>query len=139
MIQAAECFECRAPAQHMHHVVPRSQGGTKVLPLCAQCHAIVHGMGMAHPDLTRRAMDKRRAEGKVVGSVPYGWQRDGDRLVPCEQEREMIAAVAECAGYRFTLREIADELFARGYRNRRGNTFNPNTIAALLQHAEAAA
>jgi 5-methylcytosine-specific restriction endonuclease McrA len=38
-----ECFECGAPAAHQHHVVPRSLGGTKTVPLCEGCHGKVHG------------------------------------------------------------------------------------------------
>ena len=29
------CFECDMPAEHDHHVVPQSIGGTKTVPLCA--------------------------------------------------------------------------------------------------------
>lgn len=37
-----ECFECGSPAIQEHHVVPRSLGGTKTVPLCDKCHSIVH-------------------------------------------------------------------------------------------------
>jgi hypothetical protein len=37
-----ECFECGAPAAHQHHVIPRSRGGTKTVPLCLDCHDLVH-------------------------------------------------------------------------------------------------
>lgn len=36
------CFECDAPATCEHHVVPRSYGGTRTVPLCDRCHSLVH-------------------------------------------------------------------------------------------------
>lgn len=41
------CFECGKPAEHRHHVVPRSLGGTKTIPLCTPCHRKVHAPGQA--------------------------------------------------------------------------------------------
>jgi len=40
-----ECFECGAFGEiHMHHPVPQSRGGTKVIPLCIPCHRKAHHM-----------------------------------------------------------------------------------------------
>lgn len=36
------CFECGKPADHNHHVLPQSKGGTKTIPLCKECHSVVH-------------------------------------------------------------------------------------------------
>jgi len=36
------CFECSGPSTVQHHVVPKSKGGTKTLPLCDECHAKAH-------------------------------------------------------------------------------------------------
>ena len=36
------CFECGKPSDIDHHVIPRSKGGTKTVPLCNKCHSIVH-------------------------------------------------------------------------------------------------
>jgi DNA-binding CsgD family transcriptional regulator len=43
-IHLDECFEC-GTKEHIqnHHVVPRSKGGKKTIPLCNTCHGIVHG------------------------------------------------------------------------------------------------
>lgn len=35
MLQA--CFECGVPADYDHHVIPKSQGGRKTVPLCRNC------------------------------------------------------------------------------------------------------
>ena len=31
------CFECGVPADYDHHVIPKSQGGRKTVPLCRDC------------------------------------------------------------------------------------------------------
>lgn len=36
------CFECGDPATVKHHVIPKSKGGTKTVPLCNKCHSAVH-------------------------------------------------------------------------------------------------
>lgn len=36
------CFDCGQPAHVEHHVVPRSKGGKKTVPLCNYCHSLVH-------------------------------------------------------------------------------------------------
>jgi hypothetical protein len=42
-VTGALCFECGNPAHCEHHVVPKSLGGTKTVPLCVVCHGKVHG------------------------------------------------------------------------------------------------
>ncbi len=58
-----KCFECDGHATEEHHIIPKSLGGTKTVPLCAICHAKVHGLqntGRADlaPELTKRGLDK---------------------------------------------------------------------------------
>jgi DNA invertase Pin-like site-specific DNA recombinase len=36
------CFECGEKADVEHHVIPRSKGGNKTVPLCNNCHSLVH-------------------------------------------------------------------------------------------------
>ena len=37
------CFECGGSEHiHQHHVIPKSLGGTKTIPLCETCHGKVH-------------------------------------------------------------------------------------------------
>jgi transposase-like protein len=37
------CFECGDTENiHQHHVIPKSLGGTKTIPLCETCHGRVH-------------------------------------------------------------------------------------------------
>jgi hypothetical protein len=37
------CFECGSSEHiHQHHIIPKSLGGTKTIPLCIVCHGKVH-------------------------------------------------------------------------------------------------
>ena len=42
IIDRSVCFECGGNADAEHHVVPKSLGGKKTIPLCNECHRIVH-------------------------------------------------------------------------------------------------
>jgi uncharacterized protein YerC len=38
------CFECGGTEHiHQHHIIPKSLGGTKTIPLCNDCHGKAHG------------------------------------------------------------------------------------------------
>lgn len=61
-----KCFECENPATENHHVIPKSLGGTKTVPLCSLCHMKVHGLDKTrraenHIESTKRGFDKFRA------------------------------------------------------------------------------
>lgn len=91
-----KCFECEMESDclHNHHVVPRSLGGTKTVPLCEKCHGLVHGRRLNTSELTRAALQKRIKEGKKVGSIPpYGYKFEGQLVVPNEEEQKIIKLV----------------------------------------------
>ncbi|HWU37131.1 MAG TPA: hypothetical protein VN203_05730 [Candidatus Acidoferrum sp.] len=61
----------------MPWVVPLSLGGTKTVPLCAECHSKVHALVLLyHRELTRTAMRRKKANGQRVGAIPYGYKLD---------------------------------------------------------------
>ena len=43
------CYECGNPKEELHHIIPKSRGGKKTIPLCVDCH------GKAH-DITNRRL-----------------------------------------------------------------------------------
>lgn len=57
------CFECGLITKGKHHVVPVSRGGTKVIPLCQECHNLVHE-GLINRDLIMEGLRKASAKGK---------------------------------------------------------------------------
>jgi len=69
------CFECDSPGPlHQHHVIPRSRGGTRTVPLCEDCHGAVHGKDLRTSALTRDALAAKKARGERTGQPPFGWQ-----------------------------------------------------------------
>lgn len=53
------CFECGTIGPvDLHHVVPKSKGGTQTIPLCLSCHSKVHGEHMLK--IRKLANDSRK-------------------------------------------------------------------------------
>ena len=62
------CFECDAKAHHAHHIVPRTLGGRRTIPLCHGCHSKVHKLDFTqHSKLTKIGIEKAREAGKTIG------------------------------------------------------------------------
>lgn len=131
------CFECDATENlHHHHVVPRSLGGTKTIPLCERCHSLVHSKDFTSTGaLTSKAMQKKKAQGLYTGGrAPFGFKLgdDGETLVPNPAEVEIILCAQELRRDGHSLRGISAELAERGMLTRNGLPFRHNTIPALL-------
>lgn len=82
---------------------------------------------------TRAALAAKARRGEVTGQIPYGCARDGDRLVPRADEIEVLGLMVRMRMERHTLQAIADELNARGLRNRWGKTWKAGRVSALLR------
>ena len=109
----AACFECGAPAEHNHHVIPRSLGGTKTIPLCERCHGLVHDKNFTKiSTLTKNALAIKKAKKQRVGTIPYGWKlkADGVHLEECEAEQDVIQKCRALRAEGWTLAAIGAEL-----------------------------
>lgn len=65
-----ECWECGLKGDlHSHHVVPKSRGGTKTIPLCVACHSLAHHKkkNMASSTLIRESIRRKIANGEPWG------------------------------------------------------------------------
>jgi hypothetical protein len=132
-----QCFECgTAENLHHHHVVPRSLGGTKTIPLCGLCHGLVHSRDvMSTGALTSKAMKAKRANGEYTGGrVSYGYSvgADGVTLVPNPAEIEVILCAQELRRDGHSLRGISAELAAQGMVTRTGRAFSGQGVSDLL-------
>lgn len=81
---------------------------------------------------TRAAMQHLKAQGRVVGSVPHGFSRDGDELVLNVAEQRVVDIAQQLRNKGMSLRAISDELAARGAFNRAGRPFNPKSVRSML-------
>ena len=133
------CFECEAPTDHDHHVVPRSLGGTKTVPLCHACHAKAHGLKgttwASHGGLTAAAMARMKAAGLYTGGVvPYGYRVAADGCLVAEpSEGAMLEAARELHRRGLSLRAIARALAKLGHLPRGGDAWSAATVSRLVR------
>ena len=73
------------------------------------------------------------AEGKRVGSIPYGYDlhQDSETLIENIAEQKVIAVAKELRESGLSLRAIATELAKRGFTTRNGKGFLPAQVSRL--------
>lgn len=133
---APTCFECNEPGDiHMHHVVPRSAGGTKTVPLCERCHGLAHSVRMSTSALTKAAMKHKASKGERVGAIPYGFAlaADGVSLVEVEAEQAVIADARALRAAGLSLGAVAKRLASRGSVSRSGRVFLRQQIRRMVK------
>lgn len=84
---------------------------------------------------TRAAMAAAKKRGQRVGRVPWGYRvsdDDGRTLVPNPEERAVLAEIHRLRNRGYALFSIAEELNARGSRNRQKRPWQANFIGQLL-------
>ena len=70
------CFECKTIGPvDLHHVVPKSKGGTKMIPLCLSCHTKVHGEHMLKFRTLGQEARKRKIKEREETGIPYNLGR----------------------------------------------------------------
>lgn len=105
------CFECGSTDNiHQHHVVPKSKGGTKTIPLCELCHAKVHGDHMLKIQrlawIGRRKKRNERVENGLPDNTgrPIGSKEDLDKFLN-KPKNQMIK---KYLGEGMTIRKIGE-------------------------------
>ena len=127
------CFECGRPAEHDHHVVPQSLGGTKTVPLCGRCHGKVHDLDLVRARaLTRRALRERRARGEPVGHAPFGYRVEDGGLVEDAREQGVIREVLRLRAEGLSFRAIV----SCGLLNRTGRRLSLRRVWEIVRDAE---
>jgi hypothetical protein len=99
------CFECGSDyGVEDHHIIPRSLGGTKTIPLCGLCHMKAHGIKSKRRNnlssLIKNGLQKRKEKGLNVGR-PVGSTKD---ILMSPKNK----AIAELLLSSKTMREISD-------------------------------
>lgn len=104
------CFECGTIGDvDLHHVVPKSKGGTQTIPLCLQCHTKVHGEHMLKiRTLATESRNKMIKEKKEKG-IPHnlgrkeGYRESIETFINKPSTKEII----ELLTLGHTLREVS--------------------------------
>lgn len=66
-------------------------------------------------------------------NIEYGWTSDGSRLIPCDEEREILdSAYKMRVEQRMSYSQIAKVLNASGHRNRAGSPWTSASIARVM-------
>ena len=117
-----KCFECNRAAENNHHVVPKSRGGTRTVPLCGRCHDLVHSVGII--ELSQRSWKATKKAGKRYGNIPYGYKQGKTSLIKCRKEQAILRAMHRLKDKGLSWQEIADKLAAKGIKTRQGNPVN---------------
>ncbi len=84
---------------------------------------------------TKFAMAHKKSKSERVGTIPYGYDLaiDGVALIKNTNEQSAIELVNELNSRGMSLREIADELTARGYLTKKGkDRWNHMTVKNIL-------
>lgn len=133
------CFECLAPAEHLHHVVPEVLGGTKTVPLCRGCHGKIHDLpSLGSGELVNQGQQQARAEGANIGVLPFGLRYTdrldlrGRRIVEEHpDEKAALDAIMSLVDAGLDDATIASAANAAGYRTRKGLPWSKDTIRKL--------
>lgn len=115
-----KCFECGNPATENHHVIPKSLGGTKTVPLCSSCHMKIHGLdntrrAESHIENTKRGLGAKKEQIKKQGY--FISKRTGRKIEslgnPRLSETSMKGALASSVSRR--ARKLKDTNFRQTY------------------------
>jgi site-specific DNA recombinase len=85
---------------------------------------------------TKRAMEFKKAQGSVVGSVPYGYRRLQDRLEPDDAEQTVITLAKSLYEASYGLSAICRRLTEQGYVTRNGKCFTVEQVKRILPDYE---
>jgi len=85
---------------------------------------------------TKAALAVKRARGEVSGTVPYGFERtEGGKLVECEDEQRVLAAVQLMRSGGLSFRAVVSELERAGLVSRSGLPFGLTQVARMMKAA----
>jgi site-specific DNA recombinase len=84
---------------------------------------------------TTAALRHLRESGRVYGSTPFGFDREGDALVPNAAEGKALGLAHRMRDDGATLREIASELTRRGVPTKKGGAWAAETVRLVLRRA----
>ncbi len=84
---------------------------------------------------TRAALRVKKAKGKRVGAIPYGYRlaEDGETLKPDPTEQTVVGIVKSMRKKGGSLRAIADELTRRAFATRTGGYWHVQTISNIAR------
>ena len=80
---------------------------------------------------TSEALAELRDQGRVYGPIPYGYERDGEVLVPFGAEQRVLDQILDMRLSRLSYGKIADWLNAEGITAKRGGGWSPMAVRSV--------
>lgn len=91
-----QCFECGKPAKCEHHVVPKSLGGTRTVPLCLKCHSIVHQRDfITHKRLQMIGIQKAKEKGLYTGRKPGSFKKNPPQVIELRNQGKSVPEISK--------------------------------------------
>lgn len=81
---------------------------------------------------TRKAMQFKKSQGNVVGSIPFGYRRDDDMLVLNPEEQRIVKLVNKWYSADLHLAQIVDRLRKKGLNSRSGKPFTSQQVKRMI-------
>jgi site-specific DNA recombinase len=81
---------------------------------------------------TRKAMQYKKDQGQVVGSIPYGYKRTGDTLKPIKTEQDNIKRAVDLHATGARLADIIRIFNSEGRKTRSGKDWNSQQVKRIL-------
>jgi site-specific DNA recombinase len=81
---------------------------------------------------TSEALGQLRSQGRAYGSVPYGFFRDDDRLIPDDIEQRMLARIRQLRGRGLSYDRIARSLNESGVPAKRSGNWHAMSVRSVL-------
>jgi len=81
---------------------------------------------------TRAVLAFKKANGEAYNHPPYGYKRDGKKLVPDPNEQAVIARILDLRARGYSLRRIATTLSAEGIPSKRNQTWSAEAVRRVL-------
>ena len=82
---------------------------------------------------TKAALQAKRRRGERVGTVPYGFECVGGRLIENARELEVVAQMRQRRASGMTLRDIAAKLNEDCVPAKRGGVWRAQSVASILK------
>lgn len=83
---------------------------------------------------TSAILQHKKAKGEAYSPIPYGFNRDGSKLVPYDKEQRVIGEILSMKKQGMSLRAIAADLNLAGIPAKRGGIWHASTVGCILKN-----
>jgi hypothetical protein len=134
------CFECESTEEiQMHHIVPKSRGGEKMISICYCCHQKAHhkkAKSVNHKQLVSEGIASSRAAGTKWRCITKEESKIGREAYikkTAAQRQEIGSMLNDLKEKGLSYSAIADRLNSMGSKTPQGNRWGQQNIYRTLK------